>query len=64
MKQSDDEEGEKKTMIEVIELIYLGFVITASASNVPNILDRKKKSMSTPNNIMKMTTVLGTHDLF
>ena len=35
-------------MIEVLELTYLGFVIASSASNVPNILDRNKKSMSTP----------------
>ena len=35
-------------MIEVQELKYLGFGIASSASNVPNILDRKRKSMGTP----------------
>ena len=50
-------------MIEVKELKYLGFVIALNASNVPNIWDRKKKSMSTLNNIMKMTKGLGTHTL-
>ena len=58
-----EEEGGKKTMIEVVELKYLGFVIASSASNVPNILDRNKKSMSTPKNILKMTQGLGTHTL-
>ena len=58
-----EEEGEKKPMTEVMELKYLGFVIASSASNVPNILDRRRKSMSTPNTIMKMTKGLGTHTL-
>ena len=58
-----ENEGGKKVMIEVNELKYLGFVIAASASNVPNILDRKKKLISTPNNIMKMTKGLGSHTL-
>ena len=50
-------------MTEVKELKYLGFIIASSASNVPNILDRKKKLTSTPNTIMKMTTGLGSHTL-
>ena len=43
-----EEEGGKKTMIEVQELKYLGFVIASSARNVPNIIERKRKSMGTP----------------
>ena len=58
-----EKEGGKKVLIEVNELKYLGFVIAASASNVPNILDRKRKLISTPNNIMKMTIGLGSHTL-
>ena len=50
-------------MIEVLELKYLGFVLASSASNVPNILDRNKKSMSTPKNILKIIHGLGTHTL-
>lgn len=50
-------------MIEVTELKYLGFVVASSASNVPNISDRKKKLFSTPDNIMKMIRGLGTHTL-
>ena len=38
-----EEEGGKKTIIEVQELEYVGFVIASSASNVPNILDRKNE---------------------
>ena len=37
-----EKEGGKKPMIEVKELKYLRFVVASSASNVPNILDRKK----------------------
>ena len=58
-----EEEGGKKSMTEVKEFKYLGFIIASSASNVPNILDRKKKLTSTPNTIMKMTTGLGSHTL-
>ena len=42
-----EEEGGKKSMTEVKELKYLGFIIASSASNVPNILDRKKKLTNT-----------------
>ena len=58
-----EEEGGKKQMIEVEELKYLGFVVASSASNVPNILDRQKKLISTPNNILKMTRGLGSYTL-
>ena len=37
-----EKEGGKKPMIKVKELKYLRFVVASSASNVPNILDRKK----------------------
>ena len=43
-----EEEGGQKTMIEVQELKYFGFGIASSASNVPNILDKKGKSIGTP----------------
>ena len=59
-----EEKGVKKTMIEVLELKYLGFVIESSASNVPNITERNKKSMSTPKNIMKMTHIRGRSHIF
>ena len=36
-----EKEGGKKFMLEVNELKYLGFVVAANASKVPNIIDRK-----------------------
>ena len=56
---SVEKEGGKKHMIKVNELKYLGFVVSSSAS----ISDRKKKLISTPDNIIKMTRGLGTHTL-
>ena len=41
-KFSQHYEGKTK-MKEVIEYKYLGFVMSNSASNVPNILDKKEK---------------------
>ena len=38
-----DKEGGKKLMLEVNQLKYLGFVVASNASNVPNIVDRKKQ---------------------
>ena len=38
-----EEEGEKKPITEVMELKYLGLVISSFAKNVPNILDRKRR---------------------
>ena len=34
-------------MEEVLETKYLGFVISENASNVPNISDKKQKSIGT-----------------
>ena len=39
-----EKKGGGKSMTEVKELKYLGFVITSSASNVSDILGRRRKS--------------------
>ena len=49
-----ESEGAKRTMEEVTELKYLGFVISSDASNVANISDKQNKSYSTTRSITNM----------
>ena len=53
-------EGKKLEMQEEYEIKYLGFVISGNASNVPNILDKKKKSLGTIRSITNMIKGLET----
>ena len=53
----------KVAMKDVHEYKYLGYVVSASASNVPNILDKKGKVSGIHKNIMKITKGLGTYTL-
>ena len=56
------EEYRGKVLVkEAKEYKYLGFVISSSASNVPNILDKKGKVAGTHKNIMNVTRGLGTY---
>ena len=50
-------------MKEVMDYEYLGFVISNSASNVPNILDKKGKVKGIQQNIMNITKGLGSYTL-
>ena len=58
-----ESEGKKKNMIEVSQIKYLGFVIADNASNVQNILDKKKKSHGTIRSIISMIKGLETHSI-
>ena len=51
----------KTKMKEAEEYKYLGFVISNSASNVPNILDKKGKVAGIQKNIMNITKGLGSY---
>ena len=47
-------EGERIEMDEVHEMKYLGFVMSSDASNVPNILKNKNKSIGIIRSITNM----------
>ena len=57
---SEEYEG-KVIMKETKEHKYLGFVISASASNVPNILEKKGKVAGIQRNIINIINGLGTY---
>ena len=50
-------------MEEVTQLKYLGFVISDDASNVAEILNKKKKVNGPNLNIMNIIQVLGTYTI-
>ena len=52
----------KVAMKDVNAYKYLGYVVSASASNVPNILDEKGKVSGMYKKIMKITKGLGTFE--
>ena len=56
-------EGPKVKMIKVNQLKYLGFVISEDASNVPNISEKKKKSIGIIRSIMNTIKGLGTYTI-
>ena len=56
-------EGRKFKMEEVLETKYLGFVISENASNVPNISDKKQKSIGTIQSITNMIKGLETYSV-
>ena len=51
----------KAVIQEAIEYKYLGFVISSSASNVPNFLDKKGKVAGTHKNILNMIRGLASY---
>ena len=55
-----ESEGAKRTMEEVTELKYLGFVISSDASNVANISAKQNKSYSTIRSITNIIKGLKT----
>ena len=50
-------------MIKVDQLKYLGFVISEDASNVPNISEKKKKSIGIIRSITNMIKGLGVYTI-
>ena len=50
-------------MEEVTVVKYLGFVISASASNVENVISKTNKSMGTIGSIMNNIQGLGTYTI-
>ena len=56
-------EGPKVKMTKVNQLKHLGFVISEDASNVPNISEKKKKSIGIIRGIMNTIKGLGTYTI-
>ena len=50
-------------MVQVSEIKYLGFVLSESASNVPNIVEEQKRGNGTRRNIMNMIKYLQTYTI-